>query len=166
MRQRGRSGSTMLEAAMYVPLLLLLLLGMIEMGRVAYTYHTLHKTLFTLARYVGTQQGVDFCAEDDPTLTAALNYALTGALDDSAEPYLTGLTADMIQVRIERVDDQGERAECECSVEGCSLADGGLSPDYIVVSIPDGYPIRLNIPSLLLDPIPLKPVVRVPFGGT
>ena len=37
---------------------------------------------------------------------------------------------------------------------------------YIVVSIPDGYSIQLVFPFFQVDPIPLRPQVRVPYGGT
>ena len=50
---------------MFVPLLVLLLMGMTELARLTYTYYTLHKILYNLARYVGTQQGVDFCGGSD-----------------------------------------------------------------------------------------------------
>jgi hypothetical protein len=35
-----------------------------------------------------------------------------------------------------------------------------------VVSIPNGYQLQLRIPFLPLEPIPLKPQVKVPYGGT
>ena len=51
----------MLETAMYLPILVALLTGIIELARVSYTYYTLHKILYAVGRYVGTQQGVNFC---------------------------------------------------------------------------------------------------------
>jgi hypothetical protein len=35
----------------------------------------------------------------------------------------------------------------------------------VVVTIPDGYPVQLRIPFILLDPFQFKPTVAVPFGG-
>ena len=166
-RRRPWQGNIMLETALWLPLIFLLLVGMIELARVSYTYYMIHKMLYTLARYVGTQQGVNFCDDGDAVVTAAKNYALTGAVDDSGTPYVQGLAADMISIRIERRDrDTGELAECDCAVPGCDAAGGGLAPDFLVVSIPDGYPVRLTFPTLLLDAIPLRFQVRVPFGGT
>lgn len=152
---------------MFMPILLLLLLGMIELSRVTYTYYALEKTLYTVARYVGTQQGVNFCDDTDAIVQAAKNLAVTGTSDGSTESLIRNLTIDQIQVRIERyTSETNEIGECECSAEGCDTASGGRGPDFIVVSIPDGYPITLAIPNLPLDPILLRPRVRVPFLGT
>ncbi|MBI3683615.1 MAG: pilus assembly protein [Acidobacteria bacterium] len=167
MKRRSQLGSILLENAMYLPILLLLLLGMIEIGRVTYTFYTLQKILYTVARYAGTQQGVNFCDDADTTVQAAKTFALTGATDGSGEPYISNLAAEQIQVRIERFTSaSGEIGECECSDTGCDTANGGSGPDYIVVSIPDGYSVRLLIPQLPVDPIPLRPRVRVPYQGT
>lgn len=167
MRADGRRGSTVIEAALFTPVLVLLLMGLVELGRVAYTYVALQKILYNLARYVGTQQGVNFCDESDATVVAAKNIALTGTTEATADPYVSNLTADQIQVRIERVNPETGALElCDCSSTGCDPNAGGLAPYSIVVSIPEGYPVQLRIPRLLLDPIPLKPLVRLPYGGT
>jgi hypothetical protein len=164
---RRQRGSILLETAMYTPILLLLLLGMIELGKITYTYYSLQKTLYTVARYLGTQQGVNFCDDGDAIVAAAKAYALTGTSDSSSEAFIRNLTVDQIQVRIERYNAAtGDIGECECSATGCDIANGGQGPDYIVVSIPDGYPFTLRIPQLPTDPIVLRPRVRVPFLGT
>lgn len=166
MRNRQR-GSFMLETAMYLPVLLLLLLGMIQLARVTFTYYALQKALLTTARYLGTQQGVNFCDDGDTIVQQAKQLAVTGTADGSGDPVIQGLTVDQITVRIERFTAQSnEIGECECSVTGCDTVNGGAAPDYIVVAIPDGYSIQLAIPSLPLDPILLRPRVRVPFQGT
>ncbi len=157
----------MIEAALLTPVLVLLLMGMVELGRVAYTYFTLQKILYNLARYLGTQQGVSFCDETDATVQAAKNIALTGNTEATADPILPNLTAEQIQVRLERLNrDSGALELCDCSSTGCDVNAGGLPPDAIVVSIPEGYAVQLRIPRLLLDPIPLRPQVRLPYGGT
>jgi len=162
-----RRGSTVVEAALFAPLLVLLLMGLVELGRVAYTYAALQKILYNLARYVGTQQGVNFCDENDAVVLAAKNFALTGNTEATTDPYVGNLSAEQIQVRIERVNpDSGALEACDCSSTGCDPSAGGLAPYSIVVSIPEGYPVQLRIPHLLLDPIPLKPQVRLPYGGT
>jgi len=161
------AGSTTIETVLFLPLLLLLLMGMVEIGRLTYTYYTLYKMLNTLAHYVGAQQGVNFCDEQDATLTAAKNLVFTGSEDGSGEPLLKDLTPDRVLIRIERYNaDTGELDECPCAVPGCDVANGGLAPDYLVVTVPDGYPVTLRIPYLTLSPIPLKPQVRLPYGGT
>src|SRR6185312_3752268 len=84
MRRGGRNGGVLMETVIFTPFLIMLLVGMISLGQVTYTYYALQKILYTLARYVGTQQGVDFCDDSDATVQAAKNYALTGTLDASA----------------------------------------------------------------------------------
>lgn len=159
-------GQILLETAMFVPVLILLLVGMAELARVAYTYYTLHKTLYTLARYVSTQEGANLCDDTDAIVQTAKSYALTGGTDTSANPTLANLTADMIQIRVERYStDTQTLGQCECSITGCDVGAGGQSPDFIVVSVPDGYPVKLNFPYLNTDPILFRPSVRVPFGG-
>ena len=164
MRHR-RKGGALIETAMFLPLLFLLLVGMTELAKLTYVYYTLHKTLYTLARYLGTQQGVNLCDPEDATVVAAKSYAINGTLDDSAESTLANLTSSMIEVRVERYDGN-ELGECACSVEGCDTGSGGRAPDFIVVSIPDGYSFRPAIPYMTNETILFRPRVRVPFGGT
>ena len=164
--RRRRNGSTMLEAALWLPILFGILMGTVELARVSYTYYTLHKILYTLARYVGTQSGINFCDSTDATLVAAKQLALRGSPDDSAPALLPGLEAGQIEVRLERLNaETGALEQCDCSATGCDRSVGGLSPEWIVVSLPDGYPIQLSIPKLTLDAIALRPVIRVPHGG-
>jgi len=164
---RRARGSTTVETILFLPLLLLLLMGAFELGRLTYTYYSLYKTLYTLARYAGAAQGANFCDPEDATLQAAKNFVLTGSEDGSGQALLAGLTPDRVEIRIERYNaDSGELEPCACAVPGCDTANGGLAPDYLVVSVPDGYAVQLRIPYLALSPIPLKPQVRVPYGGT
>ena len=163
----SRKGSILLESALYLPLFFLLLVGMVELARVSYTYYSIQKILYTLARTVGTQQGVNFCDASDAAVVAAKNLALTGSTDNSGTPYVNGLDAGMIEIRIERRNtDTGELETCECAVPGCDAGAGGTSPEFLVVSIPDGYPIQLRFPTFTPDPIPLRFQVRIPYGGT
>jgi len=164
---RRRRASILLETAMWVPILVALLFGTVELGRVSYTYYTLHKTLNTIARLIGTQQGVNFCDDSDANIESVKEFALNGGNDDGATPIITGLEASQIDIRIERQNtDTDSLDECDCSDIGCDLASGGRAPDFIVVSLPDGFPLRLSFPGLTLDPIILRPQVRVPYGGT
>lgn len=166
MRSRSR-GSAALETALFLPILFMLLFGTVEIGKITYTYYTLQKTLYGLARYLGTQQGVNFCDSGDATVTAAKNLVLTGTLDGSGDPIVANFTPDQVDVRIERVDpNSGDLLQCDCSVTGCDTGNGGLAPDFIVVSLPQGYPFAPHIPLIPSDPILLRPVVRVPYGGT
>jgi len=151
---------------MLTPVILLLLVGMGQLAKITYTYYTLRKTVYSVATYLGAQQGVNFCDPADPTVTAAINFGLTGTTDGSQPVFVTGLTAAMIQVTPEAVDPLAGTLGPYGS--GCvgSPAFDGTPPDQIVVSIPSGYQLQLRIPFLPLDPIPLKPEVKVPYGGT
>jgi hypothetical protein len=152
---------------MFTPVLLALLVGMISLARITFTYVALEKVMYNLARYAGTQQGINFCDSGDPTVQAAKNLAITGTLDGSATPIINGLTSDMIQLHVERISPDSQNVgACDCSVTGCDTGNGGLPPDFIVVDMPGGYPIQPLFFGLTVDPILLKPHVRVPFGGT
>jgi hypothetical protein len=149
---------------MFLPVLFMLLFGMIELAKVAYTYYALQKVLYTVGRYVGTQRGINFCDDVDGIIDQAKLYAISGT-PDGTESFIRNLQAGQIEVRIERLDESEEIGECECSATGCDTANGGRGPDYVVVSIPDGYPLQLAIPQVPLDPILLRPRVRLPFQG-
>jgi hypothetical protein len=146
----------------------LLLFGMVEFARLGYTYFAVQKILYSLARFAGTSQGVNFCDDADPMVLAAKNYALTGTTDASSPALIADLTADMIQVRVEKYNaDTQELLQCACEITGCDAQQGAAGPDYIVVTIPNGYPVQLAIPFMPhLDPIPLRPQIRLPYGGT
>ena len=162
-----RRGSAALETVMVLPFLLVLLLGTVEIAKITYTYYTLHKMLYSLARYLGTQQGTNFCDPSDPNIVAAKNFALTGTADASGTAIVSNLTADMIGIRAERLNAQaGTLSECDCSASGCDASTGGLPPDFIAVSIPNGYEVTPHIFLLSANPIPLKPEIRIPYGGT
>ena len=164
---RRRRGNALLETVMWMPIILTLLVGMVQIGKITYVYYTLKKTLHAMARYVATQQGVNFCDGADAVIAAAKNFALTGRTEDGAAPsLLPQLTADLISIRIERYTADTGLGECDCSATGCDAAQGGQPPDFIVVSIPNGYEVRPRIPFLPQDAILLRPEVRVPYGGT
>ena len=168
MRSR-RSGGILLETALWMPFLILLFMGTVELSRITYTYYTLKKILYTVARTVGTQQGVNFCNDADTNVAAIKAAAVTGNAEGTGDPLLPRLTAELIAVRIERFSaDSGTLSECTCeaSATGCDTAGGARGPDYVVVTVPDGYAVTLRIPGLANDPIPLRPHVRLPFGGT
>lgn len=166
MRRHGQKGSSLLEAALFLPIMGMLLWGMIEFARISYTYYTLHKMLQTVARYTAAQPGLNFCDASDLQLAQAKTLALRGAGENAAD-IVTGLTADQISIRVERVDpDTSQVAECECSSAGCDIAQGGRNPDFIVVSFADGFSVRPNIPFFnATETFALRPLVRMPVGG-
>ncbi len=166
-RVQSRRGSSLLEGALFIPFLILLLLGMMEFGRVVYTYYQIQKTMYTFARFAGTQQNINFCDTGDQAYQQAVALALTGTGDATAEPLIGGLQASDFRVRIERYNSASQALElCDCSSAGCDPAQGGGQPDYIVVDLANGYPFTFRVPGVQTDPIQLRPMVRVPFGGT
>jgi Flp pilus assembly protein TadG len=166
-RLHSRRGSSLLEGALFIPFLILLLLGMLEFGRVVYTYYQLQKTMYAFARFAGTQQNINFCDNGDAAYQQAVSLALTGTGDSTAEPLIGGLQATDFRVRIERYNETNQSLEqCDCSSAGCDPGQGGGQPHYIVVDLENGYPFTFRVPGLQTDPIQLRPMVRVPFGGT
>jgi len=164
----NRRGNVVLESAMLIPMIVLLIVGMAQIGKITYTYYTLRKTVYSIASYLSNQQGVNFCDPNDPAVAAAVAFGLTGTTDNSQPVFVGGLRPDMIQVTAQRYDPVAQTlGPCSCDVTGCDAAAGGGSPNYIVVSIPNGYQIQPRIPLVpSMDPILLKPVVKVPYGGT
>jgi hypothetical protein len=156
-----RRGTALIETAMLIPLIVLLLTGMATLARMTYTYYTLRKTVYSIARYAGTQQAVNFCDANDPAVAAAINFGMTGTTDGSQPVFLTGLTAAMFQIAPDQLD-----GPCPCGVPGCDISQGGSAPDFIVVSMPDGYQMPVRILGINIDPILMKPRVKVPYGGT
>ena len=150
---------------MFIPVLVLLLVGAVQLGKITYTYYALKKTLYAAAHYLASQQGVNFCDEGDTAIAVAKSFALTGAPGAEAQPRIVGLTAEQISIEMECYDS-GTQSLGQCSIEGCGTVAGGPTPDSIVVSIPNGYPVQPRIPGLTLDPVQLRPTVRIPFGGT
>lgn len=167
MKLGNRSGSAIIETAIFLPFLLVMLVAMEQIAKVTWVYYSIKKIEFTIARYVATQQGVDFCAgNSDPTITAAINLGLTGTTDGTGTPFVPNLTADMFVISPERVSSTGAPMACSCDITGCSEANGGGSPAYISVAIPSGYPVSPIIPFTTVQTIPLVPEVKVPYEGT
>ena len=162
--KRRRRGNMILECILFLPILFLLIGGMVQFGRLTYTYYTLKKTLETVARFAATQPGINFC---DPTgdaiVQAGINLAVTGTADASADPQIANLTPDLIQVSIECVDASGATGTCDTS--GCDGAGGAPRPDFVVVNLPNGFEYPLRIPYILTEPVLLRPSLRVPAGG-
>ncbi len=163
--RHARRGSMILETVMLIPIIVLLLVGMTQIAKFTYTYVELRKVANSVASYLATQQGVDFCNAADPTVAAAISFGLTGTTDNSQPVFVTGLTPDMILIIPERYDKVAQvSGVCSCAITGCDVANGGGEPDYISVSI-NGYTLQPRIPFLPIDAIPLRPQVKVHFGG-
>jgi hypothetical protein len=166
MRTR-KQGQALLETALYLPFLFLFLFGTIELGKVVYTYFALQKALYSIGRLAATAQGIDLCNTGDPILAGIENVVLTGSSDGQGTPIIQGLAATDIQIRVERFDPVNNVLTiCDCSVSGCDTNAGGLAPDFIVISLANGYPVAPVFPLFHVDPFPLRPQIRMPFGGT
>jgi hypothetical protein len=153
------------EAAMWMPVLLLLISGIIQFGKITYLYYTLRKIEYDIARSVSMGSGVNFCPDAGDTLIqGAIDFALTGTSDGSGTPLVWNLTPSMISVTTECIDPAtGLPGSCDSS--GCDGAAGAQRPDYVVVTIPGGYPVQPRIAFILVNPFQLRPTVAVPFGG-
>lgn len=166
MRRRNQRGNTLMESMLLLPILFMLLFGMVDLARFSWTYYTLQKILYTVGRYAATQPAVNFCDDADPIITDAKNLAIRGAGDAAGDPQLPNLTADLIEVRLERVQtDNPALATCECSALGCDNLQGGRGPDFVVVSITNGYSVRTNIPFVPSETFLLRPTVRIAYGA-
>jgi len=161
----GERGDMVLEAMLFLPIMFLLIVGMLRIAEITYLYYTLKKTLYTAAMYLSSQQGVDFCADSTGLIMAAKQYALTGTTDGSADSFLPALTPDMLDIEPECYDPSSQTVT-QCTLAGCGTDAPVARPDFIVVSIPSGYPVNPRFPYILNDTIPLVPFVRVPYGGS
>lgn len=154
----------MVEAALFIPVLLVLMFGMVSIARVTYTYFTLQKLLHAVARVAASQPGINFC--DTAATQGIIEFALAPGGEDATSDVIQGFDTSSIEIRAERRDpENGTIGECECSISGCDLEAGGSPPEFIVVTMPDGFNVNLTIPGLSIDPIPLRPFVRMPVGG-
>ena len=160
-------GQALLETVLLLPFLLLFLIGTIELGKIVYTYFALQKALYSIARMAGTQQGINLCDSTDALLTQSINTVLTGTSSGEGPSLIQGLTATDVQVRVERYDPAGNAlSQCACSIEGCDTSAGGLPPDFLVVSLTNGYTVSPVFPLFKVDPFQLRPQIRIPYGGT
>jgi len=167
MNLRSRKGTSLIEGAMFIPFVILLLLGMMEFGRITYTYYQLQKIMYAFARVAGTQQNINICDANNELLTQSISVARTGTGDASVEPVVLGLQASDFRIRAERYNPESDSiVECDCSSSGCDTSQGGSAPNYIFVDLANGYPVTLRIPFVPQDPIILRPSVRLPFGGS
>jgi len=159
-----RKGNMLMEAALWIPVMTLLIVGMIQVGKITYLYYSLKKAVYAAARYLSVQQGVNFCdLADDPSVAAAFQFAVTGTADGSGAPLISGFTVDMLQATPECVDAvSGVPGPCDTS--GCPTV--AARPDYILVTLPIGYQVQPRLPFITLPPIQLVPSVMVPFEGT
>jgi Flp pilus assembly protein TadG len=160
--KRGRSGSAVLETAMWLPILFLLIVGMIQLGKLTYMDYVLNKIVYNAARNVATGQNLNFCDPADPNTMAAI----TAAINDPATgvPLIANLTSDMLVLTTQCLDATGAIGACD--VSGCQGVAGAQRPDFVTVAIANGYSFPLRIPYINLDPVLLRPSATAAFGGS
>jgi hypothetical protein len=149
-----------LEAALLIPLLVMLVVGMVQIGKVTYVYFALKKMVWAAGRQLSNAQAVNFC---DLPADANVQGAIRAALNDgTGVPILAALTT--LQVTSACADPaNASGALIPCDVSQCPTI--GQRPDFFLVTIPNGYQVQLRF--LFLDPIPitLNPFAMVPYGG-
>lgn len=160
-------GQAAVETAMALPVLLLMLFGAFQVGRVFYIYHTLHKAMRVGVQYVLRTQGVNFCDPNDPVLIDARNLIVFGNLQGTGTPVVPGLTVDMIQFLPERGDPTSSVVtDCGCAGENsCDISSGGRPPDYVTVNLGNGFPLDVTFPMGMSGAWNLRVSVRQPFLG-
>jgi len=168
---RSQRGQAVTELAFQIPLLMALLFGGVQLGRVFYTYHTLQKALRGGAGLLARTVNVAYCPEDarasDARIADALNFAVYGNLQGLGTPVVTGLTPAMIQVFPER-NTSGTVTTCGCSTdtESCDPTSGGRPPDFVVMNLGSGFPLPVPFPFINFGTINLKVSVRMPVTGS
>lgn len=164
---RKTRGQAAVEMAIILPLLMLLLFGVYQFGRVFYIYHTLQKSLRNGVQYVLRSQGVNFCDSNDPVLIDARNLIVFGNLEGTGTPVVTGLTTEMIRFLPERGDLAGTAiTDCACTGDGsCDIVNGGRAPEYVTVNLGSGFPVEIAFPLVASATWSLRVSVRQPFLG-
>ena len=147
---------------MWMPFLMLLITGLITFGQITYINYVLQKIVYTAARSIAAGQNLNLCDPADPIVAAALANAVNDP--STGLPLVQSLTGDMLVFTTRCYDATGALGACD--VSGCTGLTGAGRPDFVTVSIPDGYSIPMRIPYIQLNPVLLRPSITVPFAGT
>jgi hypothetical protein len=148
------------EAALFIPVLLLLIVGTVQFGKVTYTYFTLKKMVWAAGRQLAAQQGVNFCdPENDPKIAAAVDFALNDS--STGERIIPNVTGIQFAPQCATADGQLEA----CDTGSCESLGIGPRPKFLLVSITDGYPMTIRIPFINPVDVTLAPTALVPVGG-
>lgn len=143
MNKRRQSGAAMVELAILVFLMVLLFIGMAELGRALYFQQKLTKSVEGAARYLGRSWDAVTadCAQGtnwgDATFKAA-NIAVYGNEAGSGEPIIPLLETDeySFSTIVRAVPDVGNvcvvRAEVTTNYHGIFFVGGGILPPPIL----------------------------------
>ena len=144
-----------LEMVAVIPLLLLLIVGMVQFGKLTYQYYAFKKLVYAAGRQVAVQQGINFCdVSNDPTAQAAIAVALNDATGAPVMPQLT-----TVNITPECADASGALAACT------SCPDMNPQPGYLLVTVPEGFTFQIRLPYLSPVDLTMQPSALVPFGG-
>src|SRR5262249_31451837 len=159
MRRRAH-GNMVIEAAIFIPVMVLLLVGMVQFGKITYQYYVIKKIVYGAARQISVQPGINFCdVANDAIAQAALAFAVN---DPSGAPIISNLTTAQFQIATFCAPSDTTLAPGPCDQSGCPTV--AQRPSYVQVSIPAGYTVRPRILYVELPPLELRPVATVPFG--
>ncbi len=162
-----------MELAFQIPVMMALLFGGVQVGRIFYVYHTLQKAVRGGAGLLARSANVDYCNPEETLLTDARNFIVYGNLQGIGDPIVQGLTPDLIQILPERrgMAESTNVTACTCGggseadSESCRPASGGRAPDFVVVNLGGGFPLSVPFPFVNLGTINLKVSVRMPVTG-
>ena len=150
-----RRGNMVLEMVAVIPLFLLLIVGMVQFGKLTYQYYALKKLVYAAGRQVAVQQGINFCdVANDVTAQGAIRVALNDATGVPVMPQLT-----TVNVTPQCADSTGELAACT------SCPDSNPQPGYLLVTAPEGLTFQIRLPYLNPIDLTMQPYALVPFGG-
>ena len=169
---KSQRGQALLELAFQIPVMLLLLFGGVQVGRIFYTYHTLQKALRGGAGMLARSSNVAYCDPNEMLLADARNFIVYGRLEGGGSPVVSGLTPDLIQIVPERqIVDSTSVTTCTCGggsepdPESCEPAPDGRPPDFVVVHLGSGFPLSVPVPFVNFPTINLRVSVRMPVTG-
>jgi hypothetical protein len=150
--RRGERGATVAEFAVVALLFFMMIIGIIEFGRLLYTHNALTDATRRGARFAVINQGTMGSDESNPNRVKVKNYVVYGAsatYDDegmpTSAPLINGLTTDMVKVTYEGADLDGD-PDTDPSNFGANLGTATVSIE--------GYEFDLSVPLVSRD-IPL-----------
>ena len=145
-----------IEAALFIPVLLLLITGTVQIGKVTFVYFSLKKMVWAAGRQLAIQQGINYCdLANDTNAQSAISFALN---DANGTPIIDNVTTLNVSAQCAAAD--GTLSACECGDETARPR-----PAQLLVTVPDGYTVQVRIPFLNPIPVTLQPFALVPFGG-
>jgi Flp pilus assembly protein TadG len=95
---RGERGAEIVELAIVLPMLAILLIGGIEVGRAFYTYNILTKSIRDAVRYVSADSISTTGVIPPATITKAKNLAVYGNISGTGSPVAPGFSTSDVSI--------------------------------------------------------------------